>query len=186
MANPDRPRGFTPIKHTSGSAVTGQIRAIGVTDGTDLFVGDMLNLASGLAVVGATNDSSFLGVAVGFGKIDPMTGSIGSAANPVNLNIIYYDDSASTHTDYVVFYVPARDMIFEVQSNADLDLAIGDPCDLVATAGSTTTGLSLQEVGISTNSDFVLVEIPDYVDNDSTLTNTRYFVQVTQTETAFD
>lgn len=186
MANPDRPKGFQPIKHTSGSAWTGQVRAIGVTDAVDLFVGDMLNLESGLAAIGATNDAAFLGVAVGFGKVDKLTGSIGSAVNPENLNQIYYDDSASTHTDFVVFYVPARDMIFEVQSNADLDLAVGDPCDLVATAGSTTTGRSLQEVGTNTNSDFVVVEIPDYTDNDSTLANTRYFVQVTQTETAFD
>jgi len=186
MANPDRPRGFTPIKHTSGAPWTGQVRAIGVADGADIFVGDLLNLESGLAAVAATNDAAILGVAIGFGKIDAMTGSIGSAVDPVNLNKIFYDDSASTHTDYVVFYVPARDMIFEVQSNADLDLAVGGNCDLVATAGSTTTGRSLQEVGTSTNADFMVVEIPDYVDNDSTLANTRYWVQVTQTETAFD
>ena len=186
MANPDRPSGFRPIKHTSGSSVTGQIRAIGVTDAVDLFVVDMLNLESGLAAIGATNDAAFLGVAVGFGKVDAMTGSIGSAlVNPENLNQIYYDDSASTHTDYVVFYVPAQDMIFEVQSNADLDLVVGSPCDLINTAGSTATGRSLQEVGTNTNSDFVVVEIPDYVDNDSTLTNTRYWVQVTTAETAF-
>jgi len=186
MANPDRPRGFTPIKHTSGASVTGQVRAIGVADGADIFVGDLLNLESGLAAVAATNDAAILGVAVGFGKIDEMTGSIGSAVDPENLNKIYYDDSASVHTDYVVFYVPARDTVFEVQSDADLDLVVGDPCDLVATAGSATTGLSLQEVGSNTNSDFVVVEIPDYVDNDSSLANTRYWVQVTQTETAFD
>lgn len=187
MANPDRPRGFTPVKHTSGASVTGQLRAVGVADGADIFVGDLLNLESGLAAVAATNDAAILGVAVGFGKKDTLTGSIGSAlVDPANLNQIYYDDSASTHTDYVVFYVPARDMIFEVQSNADLDLVVGSPCDLVATAGSTTTGRSLHEVGTNTNSDFVVVEIPDYVDNDSSLTNTRYWVQVTQTETAFD
>jgi len=186
MANPDRPSGFRPVKYTSGAPWSGQVRAIGVADGADIFVGDLLNLESGLAAVAATNDAAILGVAVGFGKRDDMTNSIGSAVDPVNLNKIYYDDSASTHTDYVVFYVPARDMIFEVQSNADLDLVVGSPCDLVATAGSTTTGRSQHEVGTNTNSDFVVVEIPDYPDNDSTLANTRYLVQVTQTETAFD
>ncbi len=186
MANPDRPRGLTPIRSVSGSPVSGLVRSIGVTDGADMFIGDAINLASGLAAVGATNDANFLGVVTGFAKKDPMTGSVGSAIQPDDLSKIYYDDSASVNTDFVCFYVPARDMVFEVQSSADLDLVVGSPCDLLATAGSTSTGRSAHELAASTNADFSVVEIPDYTDNDSTLTNTRYWVTFTQSETAFN
>lgn len=183
MANPDRPNGFTPVKTLSGAPVSSVIRAIGVADGEDIFIGDMVNLESGLADPMETDDAAVLGAVVGVGK--KVGGQIVSAFDPGNLEVSYYDDSASTHTDYVVFYAPADDCIFEVQSNADLDLAIGDNADLVDATGSSTTGRSRQEIGSSTNADFTVVEIPQYPDNDSTLANTRYWVMVTRAEQAF-
>lgn len=186
MANPDKPRGFTPIKHTSGAPWNGQVRSIGVTDGTDMFIGDALNLASGLAAVAASNDTALLGVAVGFGKLADMSNSKGTAFNPENLSVSYYDDSASTHTEWVVYYVPFQDMIFEVQTAVDLSAsAIGATVDLLATAGNTATGRSQQEVTTSSNADFIIVERPDYPDNDATLINERLWVQAITAETAF-
>jgi hypothetical protein len=183
MANPDRPNGFTPVKTLSGAPVSSVIRAIGVADGEDIFIGDMVNLESGLADPMATNDAAILGAVVGVGKL--VNGQYVSAFDPDNLLPSYYDDSASTHTDYCVFYAPATDCIYEVQSNADLDLVVGSPCDLVDGSGNTLSGRSVQEVGANTNSDFVVVEIPQYPDNDSTLANTRYWVRVTRAEQAF-
>lgn len=186
MANPDRPRGFTPVKTLSGAPVSSVIRAIGVADGEDIYIGDMVNLESGLADPMATNDSAVLGAVVGIGRM--VNGKPVSSFDPNNLTPSFYDDSASTHTDYCVFYAPATDCIFEVQSDADLDLAVGSPCDLVDPANSAAqalTGRSIQEVGTNTNSDFVVVEIPQYPDNDSTLANTRYWVRVTRAEQAF-
>ena len=183
MANPDRPNGFTPVKTLSGAPVSSVIRAIGVADGEDIFIGDMVNLESGLADPMATNDAAILGAVVGIGKI--VNGQYVSAFDPDNLVPVFYDDSASTHTDYCVFYAPATDCIFEVQSNANLDLVPGSPCDLVDGTGSSTSGRSVQEVGTNTNSDFVVVEIPAYPNNDSTLANTRYWVRVTRAEQAF-
>jgi len=185
MANPDRPRGFTPIKMLSGAPWAGNVRSVGVTSGTDIFIGDLISLTSGLGAVSATNDATFLGVAVGFGKKDPASGQFAGAYNPDTLTTLYYDDSASTAADWRVFYVPVDDMIFEVQSNADLDVLVGAPVDLVATAGSVTTGRSQQEVGANTNTDMRVVEIPAYSDNDSTLTNTRYWVTITKAEMVF-
>ena len=186
MANPDKPRGFTPIKHTSGAPWTGQVRTIGVTDGADQFVGDLLTLTSGLAAVSATNDATILGVAVGFGKLADMSNSQSGAFNPDNLTTIYYDDSASTHTDWVVYYVPVDGMIFEAQTAVDLSASlIGANVDLLATAGNTATGRSQQEVTTSTNADFLIVERPVYPDNDPSLINEKLFVQVTPAETAF-
>jgi len=185
MANPDRPRGFTPMHMLSGAPWAGNVRSIGVTDGADIFIGDLITLTSGLGAVAATNDTAFLGVAVGFGKKDAASGQFAGAYNPDNLTTLYYDDSASVNTDWRVFYVPVDDMIFEVQSSADLDVLVGAPVDLLATAGNTTTGRSLQEVAANSNSDMRVVEIPAYSDNDSTLINTRYWVTIIKAEMAF-
>jgi len=182
MANQDRPSGFKLVASLTGAPVTSLIRSIGVTDGTDIFKGDMISLASGLGVVTATNDATILGVAVGFGKVNA-SGDYPSAFNPDNLTTLYYDDSASTHTEWRVFYVPIDSAVFEVQSDADLDLLAGAACDiLVSTAGNTTSGISGQQITSSTNADFHVVDIPAYPDNDSTLANTRYHVTVTGAE----
>lgn len=177
MPNPDRPSGFRAVKTLSGAPISSMARSVGVTDSADIFIGDLLTLTSNLAAVSATNDTAFLGVAVGFGKVDSMSGSYAGAYNPDNLTTLYYDDSASINTEWRVWYIPVNDVIFEAQSNADLDLAVGDTCDLLATAGNTATGRSNHEIAASSNADFNVVEIPDYPDNDSTLANTRYWVQ---------
>lgn len=177
MANPDRPSGFRAVKTLSGAPISSMARSIGVTNNADIFIGDMLTLTSNLAAVSAANDSAFLGVAVGFGKVDSLSGSYAGAYNPDNLTTLYYDDSASTHTEWRVWYIPVNGIIFEAQSNADLDLAVGDTCDLLATAGNTATGRSNHEIAASSVTDFTVIEIPDYPDNDSTLANARYWVQ---------
>jgi len=185
MANPDRPRGFTPVKMLSGAPWAGNVRSIGITDAADMFIGDAISLNSNLGDVMTTADATMLGVAVGFGKVDAASGQYASAYNPTSLETLYYDDSASTHTDWRVWYVPFDGMIFEVQSNADLDVAVGDIVDLVDTAGSTTTGRSAHEVSAGTT-DFRVVEIPAYPDNDSTLTNTRYWVTALKSKLIWD
>jgi hypothetical protein len=161
------------------------IRSIGVTDGADMFIGDALNLASGLAAVAASNDASFLGVAVGFGKKNSMSQLVGGPFNPADLNTLYYDDSANTHTDWVVFYVPADDGVFEAQTATALTKVIGDTVDLLATAGSTTTGISAQEITTSSNADFTVVGLPSYPDNTNTLVWGRLWVMFTRAEQAF-
>ena len=87
MANPDRPSGFRAVRTMSGAPVTGLLRSIGVTNGTDLFRGDMLSLASNLAIISATDDATFLGVAYGFGKVDAASGEYTSPFNPDTLTI---------------------------------------------------------------------------------------------------
>jgi len=186
MANPDRPSGFKFVKTLSGAPMSAVMRSIGVTNAADIFRGDLISLASNLAAVAATNDATFLGVAVGFGKITQMTAEFGPAINPDNLTTIYYDDSASTDTDFRCFYVPVDDAIFEVQGDSVIASgAIGDPVDLVATAGNTTTGISAHEVGANTNTDMRIVEIPAYPDNDPALANARYWVTITKAEMYF-
>ncbi len=184
MANPDRPRGFTPIKMLSGAPWAGNVRSVEIA-GADMVIGDAISLVSNLGTVMTTADATMLGVAVGFGKKDAASGVFASAYNPSNLETLYYDDSANTSADWRVFYVPFDDMIFEVQSNADIDKDPGDIVDLLDTAGSTTTGRSAHEVTAGTT-DFRVVEIPQYTDNDSTLTNTRYWVTALKSKLVWD
>ena len=184
MANVDRPNGFRPVKTLSGRPLVDMIRTIGVTDGADLFVGDMLEIASGLAIVtDGTALAACLGVAVGFGKVDADGIPLGMY-NMDALGTNYYDDSASTHTDWVVYYVPANDAVFEAQTQADLDLAVGDLCDILSTAGSTVTGKSLQEIETTTSGDLICVELPHYPDNDNALIHAVVWVAVPQANQA--
>lgn len=180
MANVDRPNGFRPVKTLSGAPVSGLIRTIGMGDGEDCFVGDLINLASGLALVADTGDTAILGVAVGFGKFDKDGNVPLGPFNPDSLTTRFYDDSASTHTEWVCYYVPADDVIFEAQTATALTLVVGGTCDLLGTGGNTTTGISAHELTTSSNGELTVVEIPNNVDNDHTAVWGRYNVMVTR------
>lgn len=184
MANVDRPNGFRAVKTVSGAPVTGLIRSVGVADGADIFVNDALTLSSGLATRMSVGDPC-LGVAVGFGKKDDMSDKHSGSFNPENLMTRYYDDSANTHTDWVVYYIPAEDVIFEAQTDAAATLVVGEAQDIVAGSGDTTTGMSDMEIdadGLTNDGDVVVVDIPDYEDNDHTAANGRYWVKFVNTE----
>ncbi len=183
MANPNRPRGFTPIKMLSGAPWAGNVRSVGVTAGTDIFLGDLLTLVGNLAVPTSSGNTTIVGVAVGFGKRDPTTGKFGGAYNPDVLTTLFYDDAANVAADWRVFYTPVEDMIFEAQTDAALNALPGTLLDVVPTAGSRVTGRSLQEIGTSSNGDLIVVENPDYSDNDTTLANARHWVTVPKAKT---
>lgn len=185
MANVDRPNGFRPVKTLSGAPWSGLIRTIGVADGEDIFIGDIVNLESGLADPGATDDAALLGVAVGFGKKNAMSAEVQGPFNADDLGKRFYDDSESTHTDWVCYYVPVEDVIFEAQTATALTLVVGDTCDLADATGDETSGVSRQEITTSTNADFTVVELPKYVDNDHDLVWGRYWVMVTRAEQAY-
>jgi len=185
MANVDRPNGFRAVKTVSGAPVNSLIRSVGVADGADIFVGDALQLSSGLAQALAV-EGVCLGVAVGFGKKDTMSQKSGGPFNPDALTTRYYDDSASTNTDWVVYYIPAEDVIFEAQvDDTAATLVVGEAQDILATAGNTTTGISNHEINgdaLTNDGDVVVVEIPDIVGNDPTLAFGRYWVKFVNTQ----
>jgi hypothetical protein len=186
MANVDRPNGFRPVGTVSGAPWQSTIRAVGVADGADIFLYDPLNLESGLVAIGATNDTAFLGVAVGFGRFDPSGRIPLGPHNKDNLMKRFYDDSESTHTQWVVYYVPADDVIFEAQTATALTLVVGDTADLVNPgAGSATTGVSIAELTTSSNADFQVVEVPIMPDNEPTEVWGRYKVMFVRAEQAF-
>jgi hypothetical protein len=169
MANIDRPNGFRPIKTVSGAPVSGMTRYVGVADGADIFVGDAIKLSSGLAAASTAHNDNIVGVAVGFGKFDKDGKTPTANFNPADLSTKYYDDSASTHTEWYCAYVPGDDVIFEAQfDGTPTTPVVGQGYGLIYTAGSATTGLSQQEIDgdDTTDIDVVIVEIPSYPDND--------------------
>lgn len=183
MANADRPLGFRPVKTLSGRPVNSIIRTVGVADGADIFINDAISLTAGLAGRMAV-EGVCAGVAVGFGKVNDMENRHPGPFNPDDLMKRYYDDSASTHTEWVCYYVPAEDCIFEAQTDAAATLVVGEAQDIVVGSGSTTTGLSDMEIdadGLTNDGDVVVVELPEIADNDLTLANAVYYVKFVNT-----
>lgn len=184
MANQDRPNGFRPVKTVSGAPLSSVIRSVGVADAADIFLYDALQLSSGLAQRLAV-EGACLGVAVGFGKKNAMSQIDGGPINFDNPMTRYYDDSASTHTDWVVYYIPAEDAIFEAQTDGAVTLVVGEAQDVTVGTGNTTTGLSDMEINSTTTTndgDVMVVEIPNIANNDVTLANGRYWVKFVNTQ----
>jgi len=186
MANIDRPNGAKPVKTLSGRPYEGTMRYIGVADGTDIFKGDLITLTSGLGAFAATNDATILGIAQGFGKFSA-DGAPEGPFDPDNLSPGFYNDAASTHTEWYVAYVPVDDLVFEMQTGTADSLVVGETIDFVTGTGSSTTGVSVTEIngGTATNADMTVVEIPVTQDNDPTLVWGRYWLMVTRAEQAF-
>lgn len=195
MANPNRPRGFRPVKTKSGGPWTGSVRAVysaateRSSDTTnnhgDIYIGDPINITSASGVIPANSNVAVSGIAVGFGHASTVhMGAVGTTYvpappfDPSNLTKRYlaYDESGW------IYYVEPHDVLFEIQSNSDLDLKVGSLADttiVAATAhGSRTTGYSSVELTTASDNDVQVVEIVLSPDNDPTLTNTRYLVEL--------
>jgi hypothetical protein len=187
MANVDRPNGYHPIGSLAGNSWNGLVRRIGEADSTDNFLFDIQELASGLATPFTVEDEA-LGVAVGFGKQSTLGSNNVGPFNPVALETVWYDDSANTHTDWHVFYVPAYGGIFDAQQDDTTDLVPGNALDTTVTGGSTTTGVSTMEINgdaTSNDGDIVIVGPSLRVDNDSTDTWARWVCSFQNTDFAY-
>lgn len=189
MANPDRPNGFSPVGTLSGAPWQGMVQRVQMADTSadstnnhgDIYVGTPIVLSSGLAIPMDSNDANCVGVCVAVGKVS--AGATNNETGPWDADDLTqkYGNLTESATDTIwIYYAPAEDTIFEVQSDSDLDLAIGDTADITTDAGeahgSRVTGLSTAEITTSLNADVSVVKIQEYPDNDPTLANTRYQV----------
>lgn len=141
MANADRPRGATPVRHQNGGTCL-QMTPYGVdaSNSTAIFLNDfMIAEADGyVAPYTGTGGGNLLGVAGGvaddYGDLTRMYLPASTAGT-----IWVYDDP---------------DMVFECQEDdAGTALTVaarGANCDVLATAGSTTTSKSAHEIDRST------------------------------------
>lgn len=149
MANTNRPGGLKPVRHLNGNPWNGKARMYSIASeyAVNMFVGDAV-ISGGSAdasgkyptVQVATANCNIRGVAIAFSD-QPYI-----AINQDNLNKSYHVASTAGYC----LVVDDPDVIFEIQEDNDGgNLAATDAganTDLVATAGSTTTGLSNMEL----------------------------------------
>ena len=153
MANLDRPSGFKPVKNLTGSPWNGKANIYYFKSDYDVevFKGDAVILAGSSDATAkfpsieraAAANETLVGVVIGFGTHPSLM------ANPDNLNMKYKAKS----TEMYALVVDDPFTIFEVQedsegNNLTADM-VGLLTDLVAGAGSSTTGLSGMELDSS-------------------------------------
>jgi hypothetical protein len=152
----------------------------------DIYLGDPIKYSSG-KVLAANSGDAILGVCVGVGRVTTDAQNEVGAYDAADLTRRYGDHSLSDTDSIYIYYVPAEGMVFEVQASADLanDNPLGAEFDFLTDAteahGSRTTSLSNTELAADSNSDVVVVEIPEYPDNDMTLIHARYWVRFRNT-----
>lgn len=141
MANADRPNGARVVRHLNGTtSLQTNKYSVDSSNSTAIFIGDFI-------------------IAEADGNVAPYTGTSGGDLLGVCVGVLGgYDDlsnfylAASTAGDIMVCDDP--DAIFAIQEdNAGTALTLaarGANCDVLATGGSTTTGISAHEIDRST------------------------------------
>lgn len=181
MANVSRPRGAVPVKMKNGSPWNGMANLyfIPSTDGTAVYVGDFVKLAGSASTDGyatvtrAAAADALVGVVIGF------------RVNPGDLNLSGSYRAAST--DRYALVVDDPDVVFEIQEDAvGGALAVTDislNADFVATAGSSTTGRSAEQLDTSTKATTAALPLKilgfvDRVDNEIGSSNAKVLVLI--------
>lgn len=152
MANVDRPSGATPVGTISGSPWNAAVRPYSVdsSNATAIFVGDFVTLEADGNCTPAAAGGVILGVCVGIKKIAEDEFGVSGYHTAPNLDIRYLPAS----TAGTILVSVGNDILYEVQEDSvgsNLALTdVGANIDLIAGAGSTTTGNSAHELDSST------------------------------------
>ena len=158
MANADAAFGFIPVRHMSGNAP--RTNQFTITSGLaeNIFSGDLCVITGGVISPHAATEVNNIGVFAGCSY----TASDGS--------YVYseYWPSGTVATDIIAYVYDCPYTVFRVQSaGSPAQTNIGNCADVVAGAGSTTTGQSGFEIsgtmaaGAATCKLIALVETPD-------------------------
>ena len=195
MANTSKIRGFIPVKHTNGSPYNGQsnIYYVPSSDGTALFVGDPVKLASDANAQGiqqvtkATAGAAVLGVVVGVinTKLDPVAGAMSGGS--IALDTPVYRPAS---TGQYVLVCDSPDVVYEVEAvtgaNASYSFAVADVgsnADLSTVAGSTTTGtsaaaLNMAGAAATATLQWKILGVVQRPDNEITGASTKVLVKI--------
>ncbi len=184
MANVDRPNGFRASKTLNGSPMSGMLRKLTVaarSDSTnnhgDIYIGDVVKMTLAGVVTVADSGEIIYGVVAGVGVDNIEHGDTGMFKAD-DLETRYLPDA----TAGFVWVYPKENMLFEIQTSADLDLTVGELSDHNTTAatkhGEQGPGVSNVELEDGSNNDVTVVELVTRPDNDNTLTNARVLVQI--------
>ena len=179
MANIDAPFGFVPVRMQGGAPFSGgqYEYTISSTYGTNIFTGDLaIQAADGDIEVSAATSTNNIGVFNGCFYTD-------SNGKP---QYAKYWPASTTSTDAVAFIIDDPNVIFEAQEDGSA-LALADRgtnTDLVATAGSTTTGRSGHEIdsdetGSAATAQFRVVAVSkDPSNNTVASANCNWYVKI--------
>lgn len=195
MPNISRINGFRPVKHQNGSPYNGQATMYAFASGANVFVGDAVKLAADgdangiqyaapLAAGTAGTGQAGVGVVVGIvtPKLDPVTGKM--TAGSIALDTPQYIPTA---TGGYAMVADATDLIYEVEATSAgsaYSFAVADiqqNANIVATAGSTTTGtsahaLDMADKGTASTLPFKVVGVSRRIDNEVTGNYTKVLV----------
>lgn len=143
MANQDVPFGFRPVKHLSGAEFNEQVNlySIGASEAA-LFVGDLVFLTSTSDANGVPGISR-----APAGVTDALLGAI--VAFPADRD----NQGRTNHpasTAGTCYVADSPDIIYEAQVTTIAATDMSNIADIVATAGSTTTGNSAMEINGAT------------------------------------
>lgn len=171
MANTDAPNGFRPVMHLNGAPYNGQSRKYVCAE--DMFMGDLVELtgadADGYAMVGRCDSGS-----------DVVVGAVvGWAPSQTALTNLYCASGS------VVYVADSPDLIFEAQQDDGTitDAGVGLNAQIVAAAGSTSSGVSNMEVDgstVATTNTFPLriMGFVDRIDNDRASSYSKLLVTI--------
>ncbi len=178
MANRDAPNGFTPAYHLTGGQIRAKEYRIADDYNTLITTGDMVKLVAGGTIEVAGAGDRVVGVFSGCRVTKDNGEVVWSKHWPASQSV------SGSYAFAMVYDDP--NIVFRAQCDDVTGVAdIGQLTDIVATAGSATTGLSNQEVDATTGAVTAQLRILDFVDdptNDSTLTNAEVYVQIYEHE----
>jgi len=155
MANINRPRGFTPVRHLNGAPFNGatQMYYVPSTDTTAYAVGDLVKL------VGTTNSEDFYNygcpiVTRAAAGNTPLLGAIvGFKADPNNLvNSGFRQNPSGATAGFYVWVADAPDLIFEAQLCGASGAAVAP--NVTAAAGTNYIGLNASIYAPTATSNF--------------------------------
>lgn len=199
MPNVSRINGLRPVKHITGAPFNGQgtLYAVSSSNGTAIFPGDLVKLATGANTTGvnfvvpatagvAGTGAAAIGTVLAIipSKMDPVSGSM--TAGAITLDTPQY---LPANTAGYVYVADSPDLVFEVQAtNAGGAYSfavadVGKNCNIFAGAGSTTTGVSahsadLNDKGTTATLPLRVLGTVQRVDNDSTGNFTKILVTI--------
>lgn len=145
MANVSRPNGFRPVGHMGGANWNGRVTKywIPASDGTAMYVGDIVKLG------GIADAEGRQGVIVSAAGNTPVGPVVWFEPNPADLTQNYRPASqniTAQNAGRFVYVADSPDLVMEVEEDAvggTITLTnSGLNADLLASAGSTTTGQS--------------------------------------------
>ena len=149
MANRDAAMGFTPVQKLDGSIIPREEYPVDSGNGTNLFVGDPVEIAAAGSVqkvaTAGTNPTRVIGVITGIKDSDG-----NSAGHPNSSISTKYLPSSTAGLVTVALVLP--DAIFSIQADTGTVLTSSNRfnmADFVITAGDTTTARSKYELDSS-------------------------------------